>query len=135
MPGTTLLLYLVFFVGVVYFMLIRPQQKRQKHVQNLQNSLQLGDAVVTIGGLHGTIEEMNDNTLTIKSTDGTLLVFDREAIKYKNQSDSVEDTVKTEEHIADEIDQEDVEIETLDSYSEVDPEVEVDTQDSDANDK
>lgn len=74
---------LVLIFVIFYFMLIRPQQKRQKEAVAMQNALKSGDGVVTIGGLHGTIESVNDeqSTVTIKSVDGSRLVFDRNAIR------------------------------------------------------
>ena len=72
-----LLLMFVFF----YFLLIRPQQKRQKAVQTMQNELQKGDKVVTIGGLHGFIDAIDENTIVIKCGDGSRLTYDRAAIR------------------------------------------------------
>jgi len=72
-----LLLMFVLF----YFLLIRPQQKRQKAVQTMQNELQKGDKVVTIGGLHGFIDAIDENTIVIKCGDGSRLTYDRAAIR------------------------------------------------------
>ena len=72
-----LLLMFVLF----YFFLIRPQQKRQKAVQTMQNELQKGDKVVTIGGLHGFIDAIDENTIVIKCGDGSRLTYDRAAIR------------------------------------------------------
>ncbi len=72
-----LLLMFVLF----YFLLIRPQQKRQKAVQTMQNELQNGDKVVTIGGLHGFIDAIDENTIVIKCGDGSRLTYDRAAIR------------------------------------------------------
>jgi preprotein translocase subunit YajC len=67
---------------VLYFLLIRPQQKRQKARKGLLNTMKKGDKVVTIGGLHGTIMEMDDdtNTVVLRVNDATKLTFDRSAI-------------------------------------------------------
>jgi preprotein translocase subunit YajC len=71
---------LLMFV-IFYFLLIRPQQKRQKAVQTMQSSLKKGDKIVTIGGLHGTIESIDDLVAVIRSNDGAKLTFDRNAIR------------------------------------------------------
>ncbi|MEH6948068.1 preprotein translocase subunit YajC [Peribacillus asahii] len=71
---------LIMFV-LFYFLLIRPQKKRQNNVQQMQNSLKKGDKVVTIGGLHGTVDSIDELKLVIKSPDGTKLTFDRQAIR------------------------------------------------------
>ncbi|MFB5283866.1 preprotein translocase subunit YajC [Peribacillus sp. Hz7] len=72
-----LLLMFVLF----YFLLIRPQKKRQNAVKEMQNSLKKGDKVVTIGGLHGTVDSIDELKVVIKSSDGTKLTFDRQAIR------------------------------------------------------
>jgi len=76
----TLLPIILMFV-IFYFLLIRPQQKRQKKVREMQTSLQKGDSVVTIGGFHGTIHAIDENTLVIAAGDGTKLTYDRSAIR------------------------------------------------------
>jgi preprotein translocase subunit YajC len=65
---------------VLYFLLIRPQQKRQKTRNMMLGGLKKGDQVVTIGGLHGTIIEINDQTIVLRVNDVTKLTFDRSAI-------------------------------------------------------
>ncbi|MFC0212563.1 preprotein translocase subunit YajC [Paenibacillus chartarius] len=81
---TTSLLYtwgpLVLMFVVLYFLLIRPQQKRQKTRNQMLNSLKKGDKVVTIGGLHGTIQEITDDTVVLRVNDVTRMTFDRSAI-------------------------------------------------------
>ena len=52
---------------IFYFLLIRPQQKRQKAVTQMQNELKKGDKIVTIGGLHGIIDSIDENKVVIKS--------------------------------------------------------------------
>lgn len=66
--------------AVFYFLLIRPQQKRQKQRAQMLNELKKGDKVVTIGGLHGTIAELTDDTVVIRVNDVTKLTFDRSAV-------------------------------------------------------
>lgn len=77
--GTILPLLLMFVL--FYFLLIRPQQKRQKAVQQMQRELKKGDKVVTIGGLHGFIDSIDDNKAVIKCGDGSRLTFDRNAVR------------------------------------------------------
>ena len=48
-----------------YFLLIRPQQKKQKAVQKMQNELKKGDKVVTIGGLHGIVDSVDEGKLLL----------------------------------------------------------------------
>ncbi len=84
------LIFMAVFIAIFYFMLIRPQQKRQKATQTMLTSMQVGDGVVTIGGLHGTIMKIEDITVIVKSPDGSKLTFDRYAIKEVKSKNTVE---------------------------------------------
>lgn len=77
--GTVFPLLLMFVL--FYFLLIRPQQKRQKAVQQMQSDLKKGDKVVTIGGLHGIVDALDEGTVVIKCGDGSRLTYDRAAIR------------------------------------------------------
>lgn len=75
-PFVPLILLFVIF----YFMLIRPQQKQQKKRQELLKSLKKGDRVVTIGGIHGVIKEINDTVLTLRVADNVNIKFARAGV-------------------------------------------------------
>ncbi|MGG3820936.1 preprotein translocase subunit YajC [Geobacillus thermodenitrificans] len=75
-----LLLIVLFFV-IFYFLLIRPQQKRQRAVQQMQANLKKGDKIVTIGGLHGIIDSVDEDKIIIRAGDGTRLTYDRSAVR------------------------------------------------------
>ncbi|MGJ7035106.1 preprotein translocase subunit YajC [Anoxybacillus eryuanensis] len=75
------LLPIILMFAIFYFLLIRPQQKRQKAVQQMQANLQKGDKVITIGGLHGIIDSLDENTVVIRAGDGSRLTYDRAAIR------------------------------------------------------
>ncbi|MGM0874396.1 MAG: preprotein translocase subunit YajC [Bacillota bacterium] len=79
MLGTVLPLVLMF--AIFYFLLIRPQQKQQKAVREMQNSLQKGEKIITIGGLHGILDSIDENKIVVKVGDGTRLTFDRKSIR------------------------------------------------------
>ncbi|GAB2672706.1 preprotein translocase subunit YajC [Paenibacillus thermoaerophilus] len=76
----------VIMIAVFYFFLIRPQQKRQKARNLMLSQLKKGDKVVTIGGLHGTIMELTDDTVVLRVNDVTKLTFDRSAINTVSSS-------------------------------------------------
>ena len=59
------LLPMVLIVVVFYFMLIRPQRKKDKKVKDMLAQLKMGDRITTIGGIHGTILGIKDDTVTI----------------------------------------------------------------------
>jgi len=80
MQGSAGLIYLGILVLAFYLLIIRPQMQRSKQMRELLAALSLGDKVVTIGGMHGTIVEMTDNTVTLRVTDGVEVDFDKSAI-------------------------------------------------------
>lgn len=75
-PFVPLILLFVIF----YFLLIRPQQKQQKNRQEMLKSLKKGDRVVTIGGIHGVIKEIDDTIISLRVADNLNLKFARAAI-------------------------------------------------------
>lgn len=67
-------------IAIFYFMILRPQQKRQKERQSLLESVKKGDKVVTIGGMHGTVIGLEDKTLLVQVADNVKLKFEKSAI-------------------------------------------------------
>ena len=59
---------------VMYFFMIRPQQKKAKQAAKFREELAKGDKVITIGGIHGKILDINDRTILIQCEGGKLLV-------------------------------------------------------------
>ncbi len=74
------LLMIVLLFGVMYFMMIRPQQKRRREAQQMQSTLGAGDEVVTIGGLHGTVIEADDDTVLLEVAPGVHIRYARPAV-------------------------------------------------------
>lgn len=72
---------IIVLVLVMYFLMIRPAQKRQKQVQEMQAGLQKGDKVVTIGGLHGTVQSFDQKHMYLQTDDSVIVKFDRIALK------------------------------------------------------
>lgn len=77
------LLSFAFLAVAFYFLLIRPQMKRQKEQQALMASLAVGDRVVTIGGMYGRIAALTDETVDLIVTDGVTVTFARSAVARK----------------------------------------------------
>ncbi|MFA6506465.1 MAG: preprotein translocase subunit YajC [Treponemataceae bacterium] len=66
---------------IFYFLIIRPQNKKQKDMQKMLSALKKGDKVVTIGGLHGVIQSVKENgTVVVKVDEACKLEFNRSAI-------------------------------------------------------
>lgn len=85
MDGATAMQFLlpIAMIAVFYFLLIRPQQKRQKETLLMQSELKRGDKIVTIGGLHGIIDSVDseNDVVTIKVASGAHMAFDKSAIR------------------------------------------------------
>lgn len=81
--NVTFLISLALMVGIFYFLLIRPQQRRARQQRELVNSLAVGDEVVTIGGMFGRIEDLDDESVTLDIAAGTRVRFVKQAIARK----------------------------------------------------
>lgn len=75
--------YFGVIIAVFYFLIIRPQQKRQKAVRELVESLEVGDRVVTAGGLHGSIRSVSEDDVDIEIADGIIVTVSKGAISKK----------------------------------------------------
>ncbi|MCR4592705.1 MAG: preprotein translocase subunit YajC [Bacteroidaceae bacterium] len=76
------LLMIVALFAIMYFFMIRPQQKKQKEIQNFRNSITVGQAIVTAGGIYGVVKQINedDNTLMIEIANGVRIKVDRNSV-------------------------------------------------------
>ena len=84
-PVTILMLVAMF--AMLYFFMIRPENKRKKEAQNLRDSLKVGDVITTIGGIVGTICKVDENTIVIEtSADRVRVEFTKWAVSSKNVS-------------------------------------------------
>lgn len=90
--GMPLMMILLF--GVFYFFMIRPQQKKAKDAKKFRESLVKGARVVTIGGLHGKVVDVNDKTVLVDAGDGVKLRFEKSAIAMDNTMQLSEETAK-----------------------------------------
>ena len=71
---------LIFIFIIMYFVMIRPQKKRQEQQQKLISSLKTGDRVVTNAGIHGLISNVKENTVLVKVADNVKIEMDKSAI-------------------------------------------------------
>ena len=76
------LIIMVGMFALMYFFMIRPQKKRQKEEQEMRDSIQIGDEIVTIGGIMGRVVTVKDDSIVIETgTDRTKIKFLRSAIQ------------------------------------------------------
>ena len=64
-------LMIAVFFAIIYFLMIRPQKKREKKVAEMRNSLKEGDKIITIGGIHGRVVKTGDDFITIEVGSGS----------------------------------------------------------------
>jgi len=76
---STLIMFAL-IIGIFYFMILRPQQKRQKDRQKMLEAIKKGDKIVTSGGLHGTIAGIDEKTLLLQVADNVKMKFERSAV-------------------------------------------------------
>ena len=78
-PMKTIIMFGILFV-VMWVVMIRPQQKRQKELKARQESLKVGDKIITIGGVHASVNSISEKTISLRIADNTFVKYDRSAI-------------------------------------------------------
>ncbi len=81
--GLLSIAFLVVMIGLLYMVMIRPQQRKQRQQRALQSSVDVGDEVVTIGGIYAEVTEVDDETVVLEIADGVFVRFVRSAISRK----------------------------------------------------
>lgn len=80
-PLASQFLPIILMVVMFYLLLIRPQQKQRKELQARIDSIEKGDKVITTGGLHGSVHQISEKTVTLKpGGDNVFLTFDKPSI-------------------------------------------------------
>lgn len=85
------LLALIVTFGLMWVLLIRPQQRRMRQHQEVVSSLRAGDEVVTAGGIHGTVVEVDGDTLVLSVAPGVELKVLRAAISQRAKGDDLDE--------------------------------------------
>ncbi|MCI7274577.1 preprotein translocase subunit YajC [bacterium] len=80
--GMQMIIMMVVLFAIVYFFMIRPQNKKQKEIQKFRNALTVGQNVVTIGGIHGTVKGIDEEagTVSLEVASGVKITFSKDAI-------------------------------------------------------
>ena len=80
--GMSMIIMMVAIFAIMYFFMIRPQNKKQKEIQKFRNSIVPGTDVVTAGGIYGKVKEVNelDNTLMVEIASGVKIKIDKNSI-------------------------------------------------------
>jgi preprotein translocase subunit YajC len=82
--GTAQMLQMILMIGgmfaVLYFLMIRPQRKRQREHMDMISNLKKGDRVITRGGIHGLVTLVRDNTLKLRVADNCEIILSKSAV-------------------------------------------------------
>lgn len=78
--GLSMILMLGAVFAIMYFLMIRPQQKKQKAIEKARAELKPGDRVISAGGIHGKIREVKDTTFLVEVADGVKLKFEKTSV-------------------------------------------------------
>ena len=76
---STLIMFAM-IIAIFYFLILRPQQKRQKEREKMLGGVKKGDKVVTAGGIHGTVAGLDDKTILVQIADNVKVKLDRSGI-------------------------------------------------------
>lgn len=78
--GASMWIMLIGMILIMYFFMIRPQNKRQKQINNFRKTLQVHQNVITAGGIYGTITEVGDNYVILEIAHGVKIKIDKNSI-------------------------------------------------------
>ena len=93
-PGQQTMIMMVLMFGIIYLMMIRPQQKKQRETETMLKSLRVGDRVRTAGGIRGEIVDLTDTEVTLLIAEKTKINVLRSYIMGKEEKKSVDDRIK-----------------------------------------
>lgn len=88
--GLMNILMIVALIAVFYFMMIRPQQKRQNEIKKFREGLKVGDKIVTAGGIYGKIKGIDAATFVVEIADGVRITIDKGSVYPSAQQASAE---------------------------------------------
>lgn len=80
MDSSMMWIMLILMFVIMYFFMIRPQNKKQKEIAQFRRSLQVGQSVITAGGIHGIIKEINDNDVMLEIDRNVKVRVDKNSI-------------------------------------------------------
>ena len=86
--GLGMILMLVAMFAIIYFFMIRPQQKKQKEIQNFRKSITKGQEIITAGGIYGVVRDIDEvnNVLVVEISSGIRVRVDRNSVFAVGQS-------------------------------------------------
>lgn len=94
--GVMNIVMIVALIAIFYFFMIRPQQKRQKEIRKFREGLNVGDRIITAGGIYGKIRGIKENALIIEIADNVKITIDKGSV-YPSAADAAQ-AQQTEEN-------------------------------------
>lgn len=89
--GWSSIIMIVLLIAILYFMMIRPQQKKQKEIKKFREGLAKGDNVITAGGIYGKIKEISDTYIILSIADGVTIKIDKGSV-YPSAADAQQES-------------------------------------------
>ncbi len=86
----TFLITMLGFIALIWFLMIAPQRRREKERQRMMDNLKVDDQIVTLGGLHGYIEEIGNETLLVEIADGVVVEIMKNAVALVREPETAE---------------------------------------------
>ena len=78
--GSMMWIMLIAMFVIMYFFMIRPQNKKQKEIANFRKNLEVGQSIITAGGIYGKIKEIEDNSVVVEIASGVKIKVDKNSI-------------------------------------------------------
>ncbi len=76
----TIIIYIIIFAALYYFLLVLPQRRRAQAQQKLIDSLKVGDEIITVGGILGTVKSIGDDTFTLQIDENATMTMTKDAV-------------------------------------------------------
>jgi preprotein translocase subunit YajC len=95
--GNPMIMMMLFMFLIIWFLMIRPEQKKQKERQKMLSALKKGDKVMTAAGMYGIVGNVKDNSVMVKVADNTTIEFAKSAVTSVMNSDGSEKTAEKAE--------------------------------------
>lgn len=89
----------ILMIAIIYFLMIRPQRKRQREHQELVYSVKRGDKIISAGGIHGVVKKVDKETVLLEVEDGTTLKMQKHSIAEKATAERTSGWADKEEKV------------------------------------
>lgn len=85
--GTSFFIMMIAMIAIFYFFMIRPQNKKQKELEEMRNNIKVGDAIITSGGIHGKVKEVKTSVLVIEIANNVNITVDKSSVFIETEAE------------------------------------------------